>query len=82
MYTLGKDKLLDEEVLTNVATSSPMHYYVLAGWFMCLSIWVLAFYIDFRERATSGDANTSDISRRDVWQRIFARMVVCDGRQY
>lgn len=43
-YTLGKDKIVDEEELNNNVTSSPLHYYGLGGLFIILSIWLLAFY--------------------------------------
>ncbi|WP_010532440.1 ABC transporter permease [Lentibacillus jeotgali] len=47
VYTAGKDKIVDEEKISNNATSSPVHYYSLAGWFMILTIWLLAFYSFF-----------------------------------
>ena len=76
LYTLGKDKLLDAEVLTNVATSSPLHYYVLAGWFMCLSIWVLAFYIILGKEEHPAMQIRLTLAGVTPWQRIIARMVV------
>ncbi|GAA0438006.1 hypothetical protein GCM10008983_13660 [Lentibacillus halophilus] len=47
IYTAGKDKLLSEEQITNQATSSPVHYYGLAAWFIIITIWLLAFYSFF-----------------------------------
>lgn len=44
LYTIGKDKIMDEEQLSNDATSSPIHYYILSGWFIIVTIWLLAFY--------------------------------------
>lgn len=44
MYTIGKDKLIKEESVTNHATNSPMNYYMLAGWFVIVTIWLIAFY--------------------------------------
>lgn len=79
LYTLGKDKLLYAEVLTNVATSSPLHYYVLAGWFMCLSIWVLAFYIILGKEQHPAMQIRLTLVGVTLWQRIFARMVVAMG---
>ena len=76
LYTLGKDKLLDVEVLTNVATSSPLHYYILAGWFMSLSIWVFAFYIVLGKEQHSAMHIRLTLLGVTLWQRIFARMVV------
>lgn len=43
-YTIGKDKMVDEETVTNHATSSPIHYYALASWFGIVTIWLIAFY--------------------------------------
>ncbi|MFB4166668.1 ABC transporter permease [Virgibacillus sp. JSM 102003] len=47
VYTVGKDKIIDEEKITNNATNSPIHYYGLAGWFTIITIWLLAFYSFF-----------------------------------
>ncbi len=79
LYTLGKDKLLDAEVLRNIATSSPLHYYVLAGWFMCLSIWVLAFYIILGKEQHPAMQIRLILAGVTLWQRIFARIVVAMG---
>lgn len=43
-YTLGKDKILDQETLKNNVSSSPIHYYGLGAVFLILSIWLVAFY--------------------------------------
>ncbi|ASN05046.1 ABC transporter permease [Virgibacillus necropolis] len=43
-YTLGKDKILDEEMLTNNAASSPVKYYGLGGLFIIITVWLLTFY--------------------------------------
>lgn len=79
LYTLGKDKLLDAEVLTNVATSSPLHYYVLAGWFMCMSIWVLAFYVILGKEQHPAMQIRLTLVGVTLWQRVFARIVVAMG---
>lgn len=47
VYTVGKDKIIDEEKITNNATNSPVHYYGLSGWFTIVTIWLLAFYSFF-----------------------------------
>ncbi|MGY0693125.1 ABC transporter permease [Virgibacillus sp. FSP13] len=44
LYTIGKDKMLDEETVTNQATNTPFHYYALASWFIIITIWLIAFY--------------------------------------
>ncbi len=79
LYTLGKDKLLDEEVLTNVATSSPKHYYVLAGWFIGLSIWLLAFYTVLGKEEHPAMLIRLKLLGVTMWQRVLARIVVALG---
>ncbi|MFC5590617.1 ABC transporter permease [Sporosarcina soli] len=76
LYTLGKDKLLDEEVITNVATSSPMHYYVLAGWFIVLSVWLLAIYSVLGKEEHRSMVVRMQLFGVTLWQRLFARMLV------
>ncbi|WP_099158714.1 ABC transporter permease [Virgibacillus ndiopensis] len=44
LYTIGKDKIIDEEEVANKATSSPVHYYGLASWFVIITIWLFAFH--------------------------------------
>ncbi|RDW16295.1 ABC transporter permease [Oceanobacillus arenosus] len=43
-YTLGSNQILNEKELTNIATSSPIHYFSLAAWFIVLTIWLLTIY--------------------------------------
>ncbi|HLR79108.1 MAG TPA: ABC transporter permease [Bacillota bacterium] len=43
-YTFGKDQMIQEEETHNVVTSKPVHYYVLAGWFMIMTIWIWSIY--------------------------------------
>lgn len=78
-YTLGKNKLLDEEVINNVATSSPKHYYLLAGWFTLLSVWLLAFYTIAGKEEHAGMLVRMRLFGVTVWQRVFARILVALG---
>ncbi|MFC4556633.1 ABC transporter permease [Virgibacillus kekensis] len=43
-YTVGKDKIIEEEEVTNHATQSPTKYYSLAAWFTVLTLWLLIMY--------------------------------------
>ncbi|MBP1947734.1 ABC transporter permease [Virgibacillus litoralis] len=47
VYTVGKDKIIDEEKITNNATDSPVHYYGLSSWFTIITAWLLVFYSFF-----------------------------------
>lgn len=44
LYTLGSGQILDEEVVTNITTTSPTNYYVVAGWFSAYTIWLFGSY--------------------------------------
>ncbi|MEK5069090.1 ABC transporter permease [Sporosarcina sp. FSL K6-1508] len=79
LYTLGKDKLLDEEVITNVATSSPTHYYILAGWFITMSVWLFAIYTVLGKEEHSSMLIRMKLFGVTMWQRIIARILICLG---
>lgn len=44
LFTMGKDRIIDQEEKTNLATSSPIHYYSLASWFIVVMVWLLLVY--------------------------------------
>lgn len=76
LYTLGKNKLLDEEVLTNAATASPTQYYLLAGWFILLTIWLLVFYIVTGKEEHATMQTRMRLIGVTLWQRLFARILL------
>jgi len=43
-FTLGKDQVLDEELLSNTATSSSVLYYAVSGWFALVLLWLFIFW--------------------------------------
>ncbi len=79
LYTLGKDKLLDEEVITNVATSSPTHYYILSGWLITVSVWLFAIYSVLGKDEHSSMLIRMKLFGVTMWQRILARVLVSLG---
>jgi len=74
LYTLGKDKLLDEEIITNIATSSPTHYYILSGWFITISLWLFAIYTVLGKEEHSSMLIRMKLFGVTIWQRILARI--------
>src|SRR5699024_1480480 len=52
-YTIGKDKVLNQEEITNLATASPIHYYGIAGWFIVVTIWLFAIYTFLHKEETT-----------------------------
>lgn len=79
LYTLGKDKLVDEEMITNVATSSPTHYYILSGWFITMSVWLFAIYTILGKEEHSSMLIRMKLFGVTTWQRILARILVSLG---
>ncbi|MBY7143204.1 ABC transporter permease [Virgibacillus sp. NKC19-3] len=43
-YTIGKDRIMNDEQVSNHATSSPVHYYGVAGWFIIVTLWLFSIY--------------------------------------
>ena len=76
LYTLGKDKLLDEEELKNSATSSPINYFMLAGWFIVLSVWLLSFYIVLQKEESKAMVTRLKLFGVTVGQRVAGRVLV------
>lgn len=76
LFTLGKDKLMDEEVLKNAATSSPINYFVLAGWFIVLSVWLLSFYIVLVDDESTSMATRMRLFGVRIGQRVAGRLLV------
>ena len=52
-YTIGKDKVLNQKEITNIATASPTHYYGIAGWFIVVTIWLFAIYTFLHKEETT-----------------------------
>jgi ABC-2 type transport system permease protein len=43
-FAIGKDRILAEREIENAATSQPLHYFSMSGWFIILTIWLLAVF--------------------------------------
>lgn len=76
LYTIGKDKVIDHEILKNHATASPIHYYGLAGWFIVIMIWLLLFYNFLYKRETVRIQHRMKLYGITHLQQTLARMIV------
>jgi len=47
VYALGKDKVIQQQDVTNHATASPLHYFGLAALFTVITLWLLIIYNSF-----------------------------------
>ncbi|MFZ3576349.1 ABC transporter permease [Virgibacillus sp. DJP39] len=75
-YTLGKDKIIDEELLKNNVTTSPVQYYGLGALFIILTIWLLAFYSTLTRTEESGLKKRMKLFNVTEMQQLLAKIVV------
>ncbi|HLR54781.1 MAG TPA: ABC transporter permease [Pseudogracilibacillus sp.] len=54
LYTMSRDQMVKEHEVTNQATEAPVYYFMLGGWFVVVTIWLLGFYTFFTDERTSG----------------------------
>ncbi|HLR62658.1 MAG TPA: ABC transporter permease [Lentibacillus sp.] len=76
VYTAGKDKIVDEEQISNDATSSPVDYYSLAAWFMILTIWLLTFYSFFTNDEQVRMQNRMRLYGVTILQQLTAKITI------
>lgn len=79
LYTVGKDKIMDEEEITNNATNSPVYYYVLASWFTIVTIWLLAFYSFFTKDEEYRMKNRMRLYGVTQLRQIMAKIITTLG---
>lgn len=76
MFVLGKGNMIKEKEIENVSTASPLHYYLVAGWFIAFSIWLLGIYILLETE----ESKTMRVRYRmfgvTYWQQLIAKMLV------
>src|SRR5699024_5318420 len=75
-YTLGKDQILKEEELENIATTSPIQYYSLASWFIIATVWLFLFYIFFHQEDKFKIEQRMKLYGVTELQQIIAKIVV------
>lgn len=54
LHTMSRDQMVKEHEVTNQATEAPVYYFMLGGWFVVVTIWLLGFYAFFTDERTSG----------------------------
>lgn len=75
LYTVGKDKIMDEEKIENSATSSPIHYYLLSGWFIVVTIWLLALYSFFTKDEESRMRERMRLYGVTLFRQLLAKII-------
>lgn len=75
-YTLGKDKILEEETHTNNVSSSPIHYFGLGSLFIIVTIWLLAIYSSLTREEESRLKSRMRLYSVTETHQLVAKMVV------
>ncbi|UFU00056.1 ABC transporter permease [Radiobacillus kanasensis] len=76
IYTLSKDKIVQEKVVTNLTTSSPYQYYALSGWFSLITIWSFSIYILLGREESSAMRKRMLLYGTTILQRALSRIFV------
>ncbi|WP_188453456.1 ABC transporter permease [Virgibacillus oceani] len=79
VYTIGKDKIIDEEAVANLATSSPVHYYGLASWFIVITIWLFVFYTFLTKENETRMKDRMRLYGVTVVQQVLAKIITTVG---
>ncbi|MDY0405391.1 ABC transporter permease [Virgibacillus sp. 179-BFC.A HS] len=76
LYVMGKDQVLDEEKIANHATSSPLKYFSIAGWFIVITLWtLLIFHSLYKQSGTKMNQRMYLYGISSIQQHI-GRMIV------
>lgn len=76
LYAIGKDNVLDQQLITNNATASPKEYFALATAFFILTIWIITIYNRLvKEQSPSIETRLTLYGVTEL-QQIFAKILV------
>ncbi|WP_010099086.1 ABC transporter permease [Ornithinibacillus scapharcae] len=76
LYAIGKDNVLDQNVLTNNATTSPKEYFTLAASFFILTVWGFMLYLLlFKEQSNDIQIRMKLYGVTEL-QQVLARIIV------
>lgn len=76
LYTLGSGQILDEEVVTNITTTSPTNYYVVAGWFSAFTIWLFGSFSLLRKDTHAAMRNRWKLLGVTHWHTTVPQILV------
>lgn len=76
LYAIGKDKVLNQNILTNNATSSPIEYFSLAASFFILTVWVFTIYLLLTKEQSNDILTRMKLYGVTELQQMVARIIV------
>jgi ABC-2 type transport system permease protein len=75
LYTIGKDKVLDQEEITNLTTTSPVNYFGIASWFIIVTLWLFGIYNFLYREETQRLKKRMRLYGVTELQQIIARII-------
>ncbi|SFD59630.1 ABC-2 type transport system permease protein [Lentibacillus persicus] len=75
VYAVGKDRIIDDEEISNHASASPFRYFGLGAWFMIITIWLFLFYAFFTNDEQPGMQNRMRLYGVTTLQQLTAKIV-------
>lgn len=76
LYALGKDKIVQQKKLENIATSSPKPYFLLSGWFILITIWAFLLNVFFYQANAMAMQERLSLYGVKRSHQLFARIIV------
>ncbi|WP_042476284.1 ABC transporter permease [Bacillus ndiopicus] len=76
IYTLGKNNLLVQNTVNNIATTMPIYYYTMAALFICLTIWLIGFHILLMKEESISIQNRLRMLGVSIAQGFIAKGIV------
>ncbi|WP_067730638.1 ABC transporter permease [Oceanobacillus damuensis] len=78
-YTIGRDRVLNEREISNYATSSPVTYFAIGGWFIIISVWIFLIYHFLTKENPSRLNDRMRLYGVTELQQLLAKIVVTLG---
>lgn len=75
-YTIGRDRILTDKEISNQATSSPMQYFIIGGWFIVITIWIFSIFHFLTKDNSSRMRNRMRLYGVTELQQSLAKIIV------
>ncbi|WP_249870918.1 ABC transporter permease [Oceanobacillus saliphilus] len=78
-YTIGRDRVLTEREISNQATSSPIEYFAIGGWFIVITVWIFSIFHLLTSENSSRLKNRMRLYGVTELQQSMAKIIVTLG---
>ncbi|MFS0751233.1 ABC transporter permease [Oceanobacillus sp. 1P07AA] len=76
LYTISRDQIIQENELSNQATSSPKDFFGIGIWFVVISIWIFMIYHFFAKETPDSIYQRMRLYGVTVLQQITAKIII------